>query len=240
MIHPTSFISPSAQIAEDVIIGPFCHIGEGVVIKSGCELAAHVIIRESVTLQENVKIFSYAKIGNDHCSVEIGKHTHIREFCLIGTQNDSDHPLTIEEGCFIMAYVQVYPGCTIETSSIITNLVTLKERVTLEEKVIVGGLSTIEQNNTIGTGVMIGGASYITHDMPPYCLVEGNRATIKGLNNVGLRRRFENKKDIEAIRTSFKKIFREGIDKKMAEEIAKQSSNVYATKFARFIATSNI
>ena len=87
---------------------------------------------------------------------------------------------------------------------------------------------------------MIGGASYVNHDMPPFTLVEGNKASIKGLNLVGLRRRLENKDDIEEIKSIFKKIFSNEVDKDYAAKVADEHENEYVKRFAKFIATSNI
>lgn len=240
MIHPTAIIDAGATIADNVTIGPFCRIGKGAVIRPGAVLQAHVILSGPVTLEENVRLFSFVNIGNGVAPVTVGENTHIREFCQIGNQEDDAVPLTIGKDNFVMAYVQLHPGVTLGDACILTNAVTLQNNVTCEEKVIVGGLSTIEAGNTIGTGVMIGGASYIDHDMPPFCLVEGNHASVKGLNIIGLRRRFENKEDIEAVKAAYKEIFRGGIDKEKASAIAASSTNPHATRLAAFVGSSNM
>jgi len=139
-----------------------------------------------------------------------------------------------------MGYVQILSGVELGDFCILTNAVRVYENVKCEEKVIVGGLSTIEANNTLGTGAMIGGASYVDHDIPPFTLVEGNRASIKGLNVIGLRRRLENKDDIEEIKSIFKKILGEGVDKEIAQEIAATHENEYVKRFAAFVAQSNM
>jgi UDP-N-acetylglucosamine acyltransferase len=240
MIHPTAYIDPGASVAEGVAIGPFCRIGKGAVIRSGAVLQAHVILNGPVTLEENVRLFSFVKIGNGTAPVTVGANTHIREFCQIGNQEDDTVPLTIGKDNFIMAYVQLHPGVTLGEACILTNTVTLQKHVACEEKVIVGGLSTVEAGNTIGTGVMVGGASYIDRDMPPFCLVEGNHATVKGLNIIGLRRRFENKEDIEAVKTAYKEIFRGGVDKEKASAIAESGTNPHAVRLAAFVSSSNM
>jgi UDP-N-acetylglucosamine acyltransferase len=139
-----------------------------------------------------------------------------------------------------MGYVQILSGVELGDYCILTNAVRLYENVKCEERVIVGGLSSIEANNTIGTGVMIGGASYVDHDLPPFTLVEGNHATIKGLNVIGLRRRLENKDDIEEIKAVFKRILGESVDKELAKEIAASHENEYVKRFASFVVQSNM
>jgi len=240
MIHSSSFIDPSAIIAEDVSIGPFCHIGKNVVIESGCLIASHVVMNDNVTCKANVKIFSYVNLGNHLAKIIIGENTHIREFSLLGTDSENDKTVTIEHDNFIMAYVRLSNGVTLEPHCVITNSVTMLENVTCKEKVIVGGLSTIEANCTIGTGVMIGGASYITKDMPPFTLVEGNSAVVKGLNLVGMRRRFEDRNDIKAIKEAYKAIYRNGIDKKEALKRSEKSQSLYVKQFCDFIARHEV
>lgn len=243
MIHKSSIIEDGAKIADDVTIGPFCNIGKDVVIKSGCILESNIILKGKLTLSEGVRVFSFATIGHESSDISVGEKTHIREFVQIGTQESEDTSNTkinIGANNFLMAYVQILSGSITGEFCILTNAVRISENVTCEDRVIVGGLSTIEAGNTIGTGVMIGGASCVNRDIPPFTLVEGNKATIKGLNVVGLRRRLDNKNDIEKIKTIFKQILGDVVDKELASDIAIKHENEYARKFASFISTSNI
>ena len=241
MIDKTTLIEDGASIADDVIIGPFCFIGKDAVIASGVNIASNVIIKGKTTVEENVKIFSFATIGHETSVIRIGAKTHVREFTQIGTQeSEGSQNINISNDNFIMAYVQIMNGVTIENNCVLTNAVRLYESVTCKERVIVGGLSTIEAGNTIGTGVMIGGASYVNHDVPPFCLVEGNRSKIKGLNIIGLRRRLGNSEDIEEIKTAYKKLINNRVDKESAKKVSQESTNSYVKLFAEFIAKSNL
>jgi UDP-N-acetylglucosamine acyltransferase len=242
-IHETVIIEDGAKIAPDVVIGPFCTIGKDVELKSGCRLESNVILKGRLRVDENVKIFSFTAIGNENSDIEIGEKTHIREFTQIGAQEAEDgtnKKIIIGTNNFLMGYVQILSGVEMDDYCILTNAVRLYENVKCAQRVIVGGLSTVEANNTIGTGVMIGGASVITHDIPPFTLVEGNNATIKGLNVIGLRRRLENKDDIEEIKAIYKKVLGDGVDKKLAREIADTHENKYIKQFTSFVANSNI
>lgn len=243
MIHKSSIIEDGAKIADNVLIGPFCNIGKDVELKSGCRLESNVILKGKLTVDENVRIFSFTAIGNENSEIEIGEKTHIREFVQLGAQEGEDgitKKITIGANNFLMGYVQILSGAVTGEFCILTNAVRVNENVTCEDRVIVGGLSTIEAGNTIGTGVMIGGASCVDRDIPPFTLVEGNKATVKGLNVVGLRRKLENKEDIEKIKSIFKQILGDVVDKELASDIAKKHENEYARKFASFISTSNI
>ena len=241
MIDKTTIIENGAQIAENVIIGPFCFIGKDAVIASGVNIASNVIIKGKTSIEEDVKIFSFAVIGHENSTIRIGAKTHVREFAQIGSQEaETSQAIDISHDNFIMAYVQIMEGVKIANNCVLTNAVRLYENVTCQERVIIGGLSTVEANNNIGTGVMIGGASYVNHDVPPFCLVEGNRSKIKGLNIIGLRRRLNNSEDIEEIKAAYKKLINTGVDKESAKKVQEESTNNYVKLFAEFVSNSNL
>jgi len=243
MIHSSAIIEDGAKIAEDVTIGPFCYIGKDVTLSRGCRLEANIVLEGKLFLDEDVRIFSFTTIGHKGSEIEIGQRTHIREFAQIGTQGDEsgeEQKIIIGNDNFIMSYVQIFSGVELGEFCILTNAVRLYENVKCEDRVIVGGLTTIEANNTIGTGVMIGGASYVTHDIPPFTLVEGNKASVRALNVIGLRRRLKNKDQIDEIKTIFKKVLGNDVDKELAKEIADTHENEYIKRFVSFIATSNM
>jgi len=66
-------------------------------------------------------------------------------------------------------------------------------------KVIVGGLSAIIQFVTIGSYSMIGGMSGIDKNVLPFSLAIGNRAKLRGLNLVGIRRNNFDKLELSRI-----------------------------------------
>ena len=245
MIHESVIIENGAIIGENVSIGPFCHISAKTSIGDNCTLESNVILNGKINIANDVKLFSFVTLGCDKSEISVGEKTHIREFCQIGSQEAEDgssQKITVGANNFLMAYVQIASGVELGDFCILTNAVKLYENVICADRVIIGGLSTVEANNKLGTGVMIGGASFVNHDMPPFTLIEGNNATIKGLNIVGLRRRIENKDDIQAIKTIFKEVFRTdgGVDKELAASIAEKHANGYVKTFADFIAKSNI
>lgn len=242
-IHKTTIIEDGSVIGKNVTIGPFCHIGKDVIIGDNVTIEANVAIKGRVDIGSGVKIFSFSNIGYESIKVSIGENTHIREFVRIGIseeENSDSNDIVIGSNNFIMAYVQVYNGVKLAENCTITNAVRLHSGVECEERVIVGGLSIVKSGCKIGTGVMIGGASVVTNDMPPFMLVEGNRATIKGLNVIGLRRRLENRSDIEDIKGVFKQILGKNADKLLAEEIAQNNPNEFIKRLASFVATNNV
>ena len=64
MIDKTAIIHPSAQIADDAIIGPYVVIGEGVKIGSGTRVISNAHI-EHAEIGKNCTISPFATIGSE-------------------------------------------------------------------------------------------------------------------------------------------------------------------------------
>ena len=89
--------------------------------------------------------------------------------------------------------------CKIGNENIFVNQVTLGGHVNIMDNVVVGGLSAIIQFVTIGSYSMIGGMSGIDKNVLPFSLAIGNRAKLRGLNLVGIRRNNFDKSEIKRI-----------------------------------------
>ncbi|HHD81203.1 MAG TPA: hypothetical protein ENK99_06415 [Campylobacterales bacterium] len=92
---------------------------------------------------------------------------------------------------------------------ILENGATLAGHVELGNNVVIGGLTPIHQFVHIGDYAMIAGASALSQDIPPYCLAEGNRASLRGLNLTGLRRNID-RDDINRLKIVYKELFESG------------------------------
>ena len=64
-IDSLAFVSPSAEIGNDVYIGPFAVVGEGVKIGDGTRIYPHVTIYDGCQIGKNVTIHAGAVIGAD-------------------------------------------------------------------------------------------------------------------------------------------------------------------------------
>ncbi|HEY8012951.1 MAG TPA: acyl-[acyl-carrier-protein]--UDP-N-acetylglucosamine O-acyltransferase, partial [Dongiaceae bacterium] len=68
-------------------------------------------------------------------------------------------------------------------------------------------LTAIHQYCRVGKYAMVGGCSAVTQDVVPFAMAVGNRARLRGLNVVGLKRRSFSRVDIQALRTAYRQIF---------------------------------
>jgi len=136
-----------------------------------------------------------------------------------------------------MGYVHIAHDVIIKDNCILANGATLAGHVELGNGVVIGGLTPIHQFVKIGDLAMVAGASALSQDVPPYCLVEGNRAYLRGLNLTGLRRQIE-KDDINELKIAYKKLF-SGIApiKDIANEL-KKNKNKYVANLVNFVLNS--
>jgi len=241
MIHPSAEISRGAKIAESVQIGPYCRIADNVTLESGVILEPHVTLGSGVYLNRGTHVHAFAHLGNGRNSVMVHEGCTIREFSQIGSHAEDRTPIVIHPHCYIMAYVMIRSGVEIHEHCTITNSVYLGENCTCQSRVIVAAKAHIAKNCTLGTGSMIGGVSSVIHDIPPYCLVEGSpRATIRGLNLIGMRRNFEDRRSISHIKRAFMQLKKSHVPSLEAKQMLPAAEDAYAKQFLAFVATHKV
>ncbi len=208
-IHPNSFISKEVKIGNNVKIGPFCYINGTIKIDDNTELKSHVSITGKTSIGKNNLFYPFSNIGCDPQDLKfkgedseliIGDNNIIRENVTISKGTlDGGMSTIIHNNNLFMTGVHIAHDCKIGNENIFVNQVTLGGHVNIMNNVVVGGLSAIIQFVTIGSYSMIGGMSGIDKNVLPFSLAIGNRAKLRGLNLVGIRRKNFNKLDIKRI-----------------------------------------
>ncbi len=215
-IHPTSIVSPKAEIANDVEIGPFCIIDEDVIIGIGTKLLSHIIIYKHARIGNNNKIFPGTvvaavpqdlKFEDEYTEVFIGNNNTIRECVTISRATKATKKTVIGSGCLLMAYSHIAHDCIVEDNCIIANATELAGHVHVEEFAILGGLVGVHQFTRIGKHSMIGACSKIVKDVLPFGLYSGNPLSYEGMNKIGLRRRGFSEESIAELKKAFSLIY---------------------------------
>ena len=244
-ISQSAVIEDGAVIGKNVTIGPFCFVSGEAKIGDGTTLDAHSCIYGKTTIGKNNKIFSHAVIGSipqdlkfngEEVELIIGDNNTIREFTLFnpGTKGGGSKTIIGNDNLF-MGYVHLGHDVIIGNHCILANAVTLAGHVELGNYVVIGGMTPIHQFVHIGDYAMIGGASALAQDVPPFCMAEGNRASLRGLNLTGLRRHLE-REDINALKTVYRELFESGKPlKDTAGELLEKSNNHYVTDLCNFV-----
>ncbi|MBC8128410.1 MAG: acyl-[acyl-carrier-protein]--UDP-N-acetylglucosamine O-acyltransferase, partial [Gloeobacteraceae cyanobacterium ES-bin-144] len=107
----------------------------------------------------------------------------------------------------LLCYSHVAHDCQLGSHIILSNSVGLAGHIIVEDYAIISGLAAAHQFCRIGKHSIIGGLSKITQDVPPFMIVDGNPASTRGLNLVGLQRRGFSEEDIRSLKDAYKKLF---------------------------------
>ncbi len=216
-VHPTAIIDPKAEIAPDVDIGPFCRIGPHVCIDSGCVLRERVSIEGHTRLGRGNRIFPGACIGfppqdlsygEDPTGVSIGEENIIREYVTIhrGTKK-SGGETRIGNHNYLMAMAHVAHDCRVEDHVLLENNVLLAGHIHVEHHAVVSGGTAMHHFTTVGCHAFVGGLTRIVHDIPPYMIVEGHPARVRGVNTIGLRRRRFPEETISTLEQAYRRLY---------------------------------
>ncbi|MDA3062885.1 MULTISPECIES: acyl-ACP--UDP-N-acetylglucosamine O-acyltransferase [unclassified Campylobacter] len=245
-IHHTAIVEDGAVLGDDVIIEPYAFVSAQAKIGSGTLIKQGARIIGDTTIGENSKIFSYAIVGDipqdisfevgEKTGLIIGKNATIHEFCTISSGSHKGDGFTrIGDNIFMMAYCHVAHDCILGDNIILANSATLAGHVQMGDYAVIGGLTPVHQFVKIGESCMIAGASALGQDIVPFCLAEGNRAYIRGLNLTGIRRRFD-RDTVEIINKAYKFLFNQGVGlKEQAEILINETDNEHVKKMCDFI-----
>jgi UDP-N-acetylglucosamine acyltransferase len=248
-IHPSAIIDPRSKIGANVTIGPYCVIGGDVTLGDNVELKSHVVIDGRTTIGENSKVFSFAVLGatpqdlkfhGEQSELIIGKNNTIREHVTMhpGTAGGGMKTV-IGDNCLFMVAIHVAHDCQIGNHVIMANNATLAGHVVVGDHVLIGGLSAVHQFIRIGSYAVIGGMSGVESDVIPFGRVKGERASLAGLNLIGLERGGFDKSTIKILNKATRQLFDENLGtfeqrlSKMTEEYEDYEVVMQVIKFAR-------
>lgn len=218
-IHPTAIIGQNVKIANGTTIGPYVIIDGNVEIGEQCNIHSHVVIGGNTKIGNKNQIFPFASIGlapqdlkynGEDSELIIGDNNTIREYVTMNPGTLSGGMVTkVGNNCLFMMSTHVAHDCQVGNNIIMANNATIAGHVTLGNFVVIGGLSAVHQFVKIGDHAMIGGMSAIESDVIPFGTAMGKRATLEGINIVGMKRRDFSREDINAVRAVYKTLFKD-------------------------------
>lgn len=241
VIHPTALIGKGAQIGKGVHIGPYCVIGPKVQLHDQVMIDAHVTVQGRTTIGARSAVYSFATIGvipqdlkykGEDAELVIGEENSFRQYTnvSIGTEGGGGRT-TIGRRNLFMVYVHVAHDCVVKNNCVFANGVSLAGHVTLEDRAFVGGHVAIHQFCRIGTRAMLAGGSMVTQDVPPYTMVQGDRAKPAGLNVVGLKRAGFDNDAVKDIKAMYRLLYSENLT--LEDAIARMEQEVGDTAYRR-------
>jgi UDP-N-acetylglucosamine acyltransferase len=220
-IHPTALVDPTAELADDVMIGPYAIIGPHVVMGPGCSVGAHAVVTGRTTLGSGNRIFQFASIGEipqdkkyagEPTRLEIGDQNTFREYCTVNLGTAQDAGVTrIGHRNWFMAYCHVAHDCVVGDHTVFANSATLAGHVIVGDHTVLGGFTGVHQYCRVGAHVIAGVGSVVLQDIPPFVMVGGNPTRPHGINSEGLRRRGFSAESIAEIKRAYKTLYRSGL-----------------------------
>jgi UDP-N-acetylglucosamine acyltransferase len=216
MIHPTAIVSPLASLGRDVRIGPYCIVGANVELGEGCALHSHVVIEGCSKIGKHNEFFPFAAVGGktqdlkyvaEPTYLEVGDRNVFRENVTIHRGTREDLPTRIGSDNLFLCYSHVAHDCQLGNHIILSNSVGLAGHIVVEDHAILSGLSAVHQFCRIGMHAIVGGLAKVVQDVPPFMIVDGNPASTRGMNLVGMQRRGFAEDDIKAVKSAYKKLF---------------------------------
>jgi UDP-N-acetylglucosamine acyltransferase len=215
-IDPTARIEDGAVIGEGTSIGPYCIIGPNVVIGANCRLIAHVNVTGQTTIGAGCTIYPFASLGappqilnlHDTGRLQIGDGCTIRESVTMNSGSPKGGGLTtVGDRGYFMNCAHVGHDCHVGNDVTFATSATLGGHCEIGDFVFIGGLSAVHQFTRIGPQVMVGGVCGVRGDVIPFGLVNGQYASLEGLNIIGMKRRQFTKVRLAAVRSFYQKLF---------------------------------
>jgi UDP-N-acetylglucosamine acyltransferase len=230
-VHPGACVEAGARLGAGVHVGPFCHVGPEACLGDGVRLISHVVVAGVTDIGARTRIFPFASIGHqpqdlkyrgERSTLTIGEDCLIREGVTMnpGTAGGGGKTI-VGRRCALLANAHVGHDCRVGDEVILSNNVMLAGHCQIGDFAILSGGSAAHQFTRIGAHAFIGGLCGVENDIIPFGIAIGNRASLAGLNFVGLKRRGFSHEAVHELRRAYKMLFSaEGTLKERTEEVA--------------------
>ena len=217
-IHPTAIIDAAAQLGSGVTIGAYCVVGPHVTLGDGVKLHSHVVIDGHTTVGAGCEVWPFAVLGatpqhtryaGEPSELHIGANCVIREHVTMhpGTAIGAMQTIVGNNGLFF-AGAHVAHDCVVGDRVIFANNAALGGHVEIGDHVMLGGFAAVQQWCRVGAHAMVGAHSLVDADVMPFTIAAGNRATLSGINVIGLERRGFSAEIIAGLRDLFRNLIR--------------------------------
>lgn len=245
VIHPTAVVDSAAQLGVDVDIGPLCYVGPGVRLGDRTRLHHHASVEGNTWLGEACEIFPYACIGGKtqdlkfkggNPGVRIGARNVFREYYTVHAATAADGFTVIGDDNTFLAYGHVAHDCVVGSRVVSSHGVGLAGHVTIDDDAVLGANCGVHQFCRVGAYAMVSGYAKVVQDVPPFFIADGQPAVVRAINKIGLERKGFDAARIERVKTIFRIMFREGLNRSQALEKLASDERAETPEFARMLA----
>jgi UDP-N-acetylglucosamine acyltransferase len=217
-IHPTAEIAPEAEIGDGVEIDAFVSIGPDVTVGDNCSIGEGAVIKGVTTLGSDNILYPHAVLGTgpqdlkyhgEPTRLEVGNENVFREFVTINTGTPTGTGVTrIGDRNLFMINSHVGHDCVVEDETVLVNGVLVGGHSRIEMGAKLMGAAAVNPFVTVGRQAYVGGLTRIVQDAPPFMIVEGNPAKVRGVNEIGLQRAGYSQESIDKLWETYKSVYR--------------------------------
>lgn len=243
-IHPTAIIEDGAELDDGVIVGAYAYIGASVKIGKGTQVMHHATVDGATSMGENNEVHPYAYVGGKTHDLkyrggvhglEIGSKNVFREFTTVHCATAEGMMTSVGDNNLILSYSHIAHECIVENHLVMSSHSALGGHVEVGSHVNIGWGVGIHQFCRLGDYAMAGAASKVVQDVPPFMIADGNPATVRTINKVGLERAGFSVDDIALVRRVFKVYYREGLNRRQAAERLQEDAGIQNVLVQNFL-----
>lgn len=219
-IHPTAVVDKTAKIDPTAEIGPYAIIGPETEIGARTKVGAHAVVEYATLGADNVLHPGCfvgtppqdLKYAGEATRLVMGDKNTVRECVTLNRGTAGGGALTkIGSNCLFMACSHVAHDCQLGDNVIIVNAVLIAGHVHIGDGAVLGGMAGVHQYTRIGRFAMIGGGSMVGQDVLPFATAQGDRAVLRGLNMLGMRRGGFSREAMSSVKDAYKALFLSGV-----------------------------
>jgi len=227
-IHPTAVIDPGARLGARARVGAYTVIGADVVVADDVELGHHVILEGRVELAAGVRIGHGVVLGgvpqdlkfkaSTPSGVRVGAGSVLREYVTVHRATTPEGWTEIGRDCLVMGLAHVAHDSRLGDGVIVINYAGITGHCHIGDRATIGGMVGMVPFTRVGTGAYIGGMAKVNADVPPYMIVDGQPATTRGVNVIGMRRAGMGPADRRLLQDAHRILYRSGLSPQRAVE----------------------
>ena len=216
-ISNMAYVSPKAQIGENVTIDPFAYIEDDVVIGDGCRIRAYASILNGARIGRNNDIYNGAIIAaepqdfrwkGEKSFVVIGDNNKIREQVIINRSIRENGETVIGSNSFIMAQCHIGHDTRIGDYCVLGNGVKIAGDCKIGSYTILSTGAKVHEKCEIGDWVLIKGGCRVNGNVPPYVIMAHNPISYYGVNEFILRKGGRSDEVISDISKCYRHIYK--------------------------------
>lgn len=219
-IHPTAVVGRGAELDAGVRVGPYATVGPHVRLGADTWVGQHAVVTGYTTLGRRNRVFPFAAVGtppqdlkyrDEPSRLELGDDNSIREHASLHPGTTGGGMLTrVGSGCLFMVSAHLGHDSRLGDNIVVAAGAAIGGHVTVDDFAIIGGLVGIHQFARVGESALCAAGAMVSADVPPFCIVAGDRARLFGLNTIGLQRRGISPAAIRALKKAFRLLFQGG------------------------------